>query len=43
MGEGDVGSLGDEVSAIGVEKRGRLMRVIRGADEGDDSVEEKVG
>ena len=43
MGEGDVGSLGGEVGAIGVEKRGRLMGVIGGADEGDDSVEEKVG
>ena len=42
MGEGDVGSLGGEVGAIGVEKRGRLMGVIVGADEGDDSVEEKV-
>ena len=42
MGEGDVGSLGGEVGSIGVEKRGRLMGVIVGADEGDDSVEEKV-
>ena len=28
MGEGDVGSLGGEVGAIGVEKRGLLMGVI---------------
>ena len=42
MGEGDVGSLGGEVGAIGVEKRDRLMGVIGGAGEGDDSVEEMV-